>query len=46
VQGVTTMTKLTATLFWLVTVAVTLFPPLAEAGLWENHNETLLRDDI
>ena len=37
--------RLTATLFWLVVVALTSFPLLAEAGLWENHNETLLRDD-
>jgi hypothetical protein len=39
------MKKLMATMFWLGTVAMALFPVIAEARLATNHNETLVRDD-
>jgi hypothetical protein len=38
------MTKLIATVFGLVAAAAALFSAVAEAGLYTNHNETLLRD--
>ena len=36
------MTRLIATVFGLMVAA--LFPVVAEAGIWQNHNETLVRD--
>ena len=38
------MTKLIATVFGLVAAAAAVFPLVAEAGVWQNHNETLVRD--
>ena len=44
-REVSRMKKLMATMFWLGTVAMALFPVIAEARLATNHNETLVRDD-
>lgn len=38
------MKRLIATLFWLGTMALALFPVIAEARLATNHNETLVRN--
>jgi hypothetical protein len=38
------MTKLLATVFGLVVMAVAWLPVVAEARLATNHNETLVRD--
>ena len=38
------MRNVTAKVVGLVALLVALFPLVAEAGLWENHNETLVRD--
>ena len=39
------MKKLMGTLFLAATVAMVLFPVIAETRLSANHNETVVRDD-